>query len=282
MNKILFALLGLALSGCATVSGAGSLADLAVVDRSTGQRLQTYPHQGRTWIAGTPGNKYAVAINNKSGQRVMSVVSVDGVNVVTGETAAPEQTGYVLASGMDYEITGWRKSANEVAAFVFTALPDSYAARTDRPDNVGVIGMAIFREWTPPRPVVSPQVSPQVRPEPRHYSQADTLPGSRAERNAAQASRKDEPESTAPSGAGELAKAQRDERLGTGHGEREGSRVGYTSFRRASERPTEMLAIYYDSYANLVARGIIPSARRTSPTPNPFPAGMRFVPDPKG
>ena len=56
MNKILIAVLGLALSGCATLGEAGSLADLAVVDRSNGQRLQTYYHQGRYWIAGTPGN----------------------------------------------------------------------------------------------------------------------------------------------------------------------------------------------------------------------------------
>ena len=43
---------------------------------------------------------------------------------------------------------------NEVAAFYFTQLPDSYAARTDRPDNVGVIGVAVFREYQPPRPAV--------------------------------------------------------------------------------------------------------------------------------
>ncbi|MSP95998.1 MAG: hypothetical protein EXR29_01985 [Betaproteobacteria bacterium] len=128
MHRILSRLLGLALSSCATVSEAGSLADLAVVDRS-------------------------------NGQRVMTVVSVDGVNVVTGETAAPEQNVYVLDRGMNYEITGWRKSTSEIAAFVFTALPDSYAARTERPDNVGVIGVAVFREWPPPRPAVVPQSS---------------------------------------------------------------------------------------------------------------------------
>src|SRR5471032_73048 len=98
MNKLLTVLLGLALAGCAGLSGAGTLADLAVVDRNTGQRLQTHYHQGRYWIAGTPGNKYAVSVNNKSGQRVMTVVSVDGINVVTGETAAPSQNGYVLDS----------------------------------------------------------------------------------------------------------------------------------------------------------------------------------------
>lgn len=267
MNTFLNAALALALSACAPLVAAGSLADLSVVDRATGQRLPTYYHQGRHWIAGTPGNKYAVAVCNRSGQRVMAVVSVDGVNVVTGETAAPDQNGYVLAGGMDYEITGWRKSTDEVAPFVFTALPDSYAARTGRPGNVGVIGMAVFREWAPPRPAAG---------IPRPYSHADAL-ASKAESDGA-AQRNDGPAAA----AGEAARAPRDERLGTGHGEREGSRVGYTTFRRAGDRPGEMITIHYDSYANLVARGVIPFRPKSLPTPNPFPAGMRFVPDPQG
>ena len=278
MNKLLTVLLGLALAGCAGLSGAGTLADLAVVDRNTGQRLQTYYHQGRYWIAGTPGNKYAVSVNNKSGQRVMTVVSVDGVNVVTVETAAAGQNGYVLEGGVNYEITGWRKSTAEVAAFYFTALPDSYAARTDRPDNVGVIGMAVFREWTPPRPALSPPLGAQPRP----YSHADALSRSLAESESAEPRRKDSTDAAPSSAAGTMAKAQREERLGTGHGEREGSQVSYTNFRRASDRPNEMLTVYYDSYANLVARGIIPSARRIPPSPTPFPASPRFVPDPQG
>lgn len=278
MNKLLAIVLGIALSGCAAPSIAGSLADLTVIDRSTGERLPTYVHRGRTWIAGKPGNKYAVAVDNKSGQRVMTVVSVDGVNVVTGESAAPVQNGYVLDGGMHYEITGWRKSASEVAAFVFTALPDSYAARTGRPDNVGVIGMAVYREWSPPRPAYVPQ--------PRPFSHADALSQSRSEDRAAQSSRKDAPASAGASAEtsakGEMARAQPAERIGTGHGEREGSQVGFTHFRRASDRPSELLTIYYDSYANLVARGIIPSPRRHLPNPAPFPADARFVPDPQG
>ena len=288
MNKLILALLGLMLSGCASVSDAGALTDVAIVDRSDGQRLRPYYHQGRYWVAGTPGHKYAVEVNNRTAQRVMTVVSVDGVNVVTGETAAPGQNGYVLHPWMQYEINGWRKSTNEVAAFVFTALPDSYAARTDRPDNVGVIGVAVFREWTPPRPPVGIH-------EPRPF--ADATSGVRS----GEAHR--EPAKDAPAAAGtppsspmaaqnradaaagamsapEKAIRQPEEKLGTGHGEREGSQVAYTRFHRASDRPNEMLAIYYDSYANLVARGIIPAAPRT--TPNPFPAGARFVPDPKG
>jgi len=40
--------------------------------------------------------------------------------------------------GEEYaDINGWRKSQSSTAAFYFTELPDAYAARTGRPDNVG-------------------------------------------------------------------------------------------------------------------------------------------------
>ena len=70
-----------------------------------------------------------------------------------------------------------------------------------------------------------------------------------------------------------------EEKLGTGHGEREASVVTWTDFRRASEAPSELISIYYDSRANLIARGIIPG--RSQVAPNPFP-GFRFAPDPRG
>ena len=41
---------------------------------------------------------------------------------------------------------GSEAALSQTAAFYFTDLADSYAARTGRPDNVGVIGVALFRE----------------------------------------------------------------------------------------------------------------------------------------
>jgi len=56
------------------------------------------------------------------------------------------QSGYVLGAGEAYEITGWRKSDAEIAAFNFTSAGRSYAERTGRPANIGVIGVALFLE----------------------------------------------------------------------------------------------------------------------------------------
>ncbi|EFK95560.1 conserved hypothetical protein, partial [sediment metagenome] len=43
-------------------------------------------------------------------------------------------------------VQGWRKDLNRTAAFYFSDPQASYAARTGRPDDLGVIGVALFRE----------------------------------------------------------------------------------------------------------------------------------------
>lgn len=125
---------------------AGLPLDVRIYDRTAGRELLVYRQGGDRYIAGEPGHEYEIRLRNRSGGSVLAVTSVDGVNVITGRTAAPDQSGYVIEPYGAADIDGWRKSLGEVAAFYFTALPDSYAARTGRPDNVGVIGVAVFRE----------------------------------------------------------------------------------------------------------------------------------------
>jgi hypothetical protein len=101
---------------------------------------------GRYYVAGQPGNEYEVRIRNNQAGEILSVVSIDGVNAISGETADWSQTGYILNPHTSFGIKGWRKNLQRVAAFFFTELDNSYAARTGRPDNVGVIGVAVFRK----------------------------------------------------------------------------------------------------------------------------------------
>ena len=273
MKRFVAPLAACALAAAALPASAGTLLDLAVINRATGQRASVYHHYGKLYVAGTPGERYAVHIANRAGARVLAVVSVDGINAVTGETASPDQNGYVLAPYQSFEIMGWRKSTSEVAAFYFTQLPDSYAARTDRPGHVGVIGVAVFREWAPPRPAMTPA------PWPRSSARAD---GTAREAESGATDAAGAPAASAPA-EGEASRERRaldrQEKIGTGHGERERSEVVYTHFRRATSQPNETIAIHYDTRANLVARGVIP---RPTPVvePHPFPGG-RFVPDPR-
>jgi len=276
MRALLCAAL-LALTASATAH-AGSLLDLAVVDRDTGQVLRTYSDHGKVYVAGTPGHRYSVRMINRTGGRVMTVLSVDGVNAITGQTASPDQSGYVLGPWESAEIAGWRKSDDEIAQFNFTALPDSYAARTGRPANVGVIGVAVYEERVPfwrRRDEIARQSESEPAPAPplpeSMPAEADKRARAPAAAGAAQ------PSLDAQTSNRELAKAKSEERLGTGHGAREYSHVDTTTFDRATRRPAEQVSIFYDSYRNLVAQGIIerPIARQD---PQPFPNG--FVPDP--
>lgn len=247
------------------VADAGTLVDVSVTDRSTGEQLAVYRQHGRLYVAGTPGNRYAVSVRNKSGGRVLTVVSVDGVNALNGQTAAASQSGYVIAPWQSAEIAGWRKSMEEVAAFYFTSVADSYAGRTERPQNVGVIGVAVYRE-AESLPPAQPAVSARERSD--QGGAAD-----RATANGAPAS--------APARSEALSK-QAEGRLGTGHGERISAPTQYTAFRRASETPSEIVTLYYDSRANLLAQGVIPRPPRygnPTPLPNAFPGG--FVADPR-
>lgn len=260
-----------ALLGSLPAHAVGRLAAIQVIDRDSGETLTVHRHQGEHWVAGRPGARYAVSVRNATGARVMTVVSVDGVNVVSGETAGWSQSGYVLAPWQRYDIAGWRKSDAEVAAFHFTALPDSYATRTGRPDHVGVIGVAVFREKVSP-PVLLPQPVPYG-----HRGESDRMARSQATPPAAAAAES----ATADVAGRRMAPASPATRLGTGHGEREHDVVGHTSFERRSHRPDETVSIRYDSRENLIAMGVI-SAVPVPPRPNPFPAPAypRYVPDP--
>ncbi|EFK95559.1 conserved hypothetical protein, secreted [sediment metagenome] len=71
------------------VARADALARVDVYDRSAGEALPVYRHHGRRYVEGQPGNEYAVRIRNCTDRRLLAVLSVDGVNAVTGATASP-------------------------------------------------------------------------------------------------------------------------------------------------------------------------------------------------
>jgi len=274
--------IGAIVAACSTVvpsiAAAGRLGSLDLVGRGDGRVLPVHPKDGRYWVVGTPGQEYSVRVCNTTGGRMLAVISVDGVNVITGDTAAPAQSGYVLSPWECADIGGWRKSMSHTAAFYFTELPDAYAARTGRPENVGVIGVALFPEKRPP--IAWRERGGKLAGETR--GDAPAAPGARqeadasAERGASEASglgasASDEARMTAPAPAA---------KLGTGHGRTETAPTQMVRFERASPTPAETLAIHYDRYQNLVAMGVLPPPA-VARVPNPFPAWTpRFVPDP--
>ncbi|MGH8133717.1 MAG: hypothetical protein ACRETP_10875 [Steroidobacteraceae bacterium] len=266
----------------------GGVADVIIIDRDSGAALAAYYHRGEYWVAGRPGARYAIQIRNCTGGRLLAVTSVDGVNVVSGASAGWGQAGYVFNPGARYQITGWRKSNSEVADFTFADAADSYAERTGRPANVGVIGVALFRESEPQTVYVPPRIT--LRESVVSEGESRALAGQSPAATAAP--------SAAPwaGRAGGLAADQAQAparwytppmpaaKLGTGHGEREYSYVVDTEFQRMRPEPDQVIRIRYDSFENLVAMGIVRRPRPTPLTPNPFPGSQQreFVPDPPG
>ena len=275
MKTILWIATLSALAASCEASAVGSLAAVAVIDRDTGELLSAQYCRGEYWVAGRPGGRYAIELRNTSGGRLLAVTSVDGVNVISGETAGWEQSGYVLGAGESYQVTGWRKSNAEVAAFTFTDSPSSYAERTGRPANVGVIGVALFRErmpeavqsyrgWEEPATAGAPSAAPAREDL---TSSLDSMSAGASAASPANGIRN-------PPAA----------KLGTGHGAREGSQVAEAQFVRSQSAPNEVIHIRYDSLDNLIAMGVIRRPRPLAPAVNPFPdsRARRFVPDPPG
>ncbi|HEX4859507.1 MAG TPA: hypothetical protein VFV17_10845 [Usitatibacteraceae bacterium] len=256
--------LSILLAALPAVAGASRLAQVEIYDRTAQRSLPIHWHAGQAYVEGRPGNEYQIVVRNQTAEDVLAVVSVDGVNVVTGQTASPQQGGYVLDGWRRLDVSGWRKSLSRTAAFYFTELPDSYAARTGRPDDIGVIGVALFRRKPlPPPPVyvepevqAFPQSAPREKSESRSYDRSERKMHERSDAA---------PQAAAP-------------QLGTGHGRGETNYARRVEFERATPYPEEVITIRYDRRENLVAMGVIRESRHAWRQPRAFPGG--FVADP--
>src|SRR5687767_9538287 len=105
------------LLACGQAPAHGNLAEVSVYDRAAGRWLEVYRHEGRAYVVGTPGREYQIRVRNRLREDLLAVVSVDGVNVITGQSAHPAQSGYVIALRGALDMNGWRRSLSQTAAF---------------------------------------------------------------------------------------------------------------------------------------------------------------------
>jgi hypothetical protein len=237
-----------------------------------GSPAQTYHHNGETYVLGQHGARYTLRVYNHSSQRIEAVVSVDGRDVVDGRPADYRgKRGYLVPAYGSVDIDGWRLSRGEAAAFRFSSVASSYAARMGSAREVGVIGVAVFPERyvPPPRPVYIP------RPYPR-----DDYRGMPADKDRAAESapapppapaQKSAPSTSSPHGGSYGALEDGDSRgdrreaergrgrpgLGTEFGERVDSPVQEVPFLRQSPSyPAAVLGVRYNDRQGLYALGI--------------------------
>lgn len=99
-----------------------------------------------TYVEGRKGKSYTIKYHNSTNKRQKIVVSVDGLNVMSGDSTWDR--GYVVDAYGSIEIPGWRKDSENVAAFEFSDVRNSYNNLNDSGDtnNVGVIGCKVYNE----------------------------------------------------------------------------------------------------------------------------------------
>lgn len=118
---------------------------VSVVDES-GYAMSSAQVGDKRYVVGQPGQRYKLTVQNNSPHRYEVVASVDGLDVIDGQTASLAKRGYILDPWGSITIDGWRTGNDSVAAFRFSGMEDSYADRKGEGRNIGVVGFAFFHE----------------------------------------------------------------------------------------------------------------------------------------
>jgi len=260
-----------------------------------GKTLRCHTHNGQQYIEVPKEGPYQIKLTNTGFYRVLAVVSVDGINVVNGEDASLEGSGYVLGAFQSTEIKGWRRTDSEVAEFTFGKDTISYAEGTGRGvRNTGVIGVAVFEEqvfaintYIPPIIIIEKNPWRPWRPwhpweSPFYYG--TTIGASsvlRGEEKATWTANSGGSEDT--SGSFKCSCASEESQtlggavmdsvdLGTGYGGRAVQHTSEVPFQRASSVPQCVFTFRYGTREKLKSWGVpieAPYVRQRNP--NPFP-----------
>ena len=228
----------------------GALVALSVtVDGQAAPLYYAPDGSGRFYLEARKGCRYAVTLENRSGERVGAVLAVDGLNVVSGARDAGRGRMYVLDPWQRTTVQGWRTSLEEVRRFRFVDEAASYAARSDKAnEKMGWIELAVYRER---RPFVRTGPIPELPELPA----SQPVPQDRA-KGAGRAE-------AAP--AGNDAAPARDARAqsfpGTGWGERTRDEVRLVEFDPESAA-SDRVTLRYEYRPALVALGVLPPAHR--------------------
>jgi hypothetical protein len=210
---------------------------------------------GRYYVEARRGGRYAVTLANRTGERLGVVLTVDGLNAISGERDTGRGRMYVLDPWQLTTVRGWRTSLREVRQFTFVDEAASYAARSGKAnEKMGWIEIAVHRErrpfvrWAPPRERPSP-------PEPLEDDGARGQAEGKAEPDSGSPEARALP---APSTGGARARAY----PGTGWGDRAHDPAVLVSFDPEAA-PSERIHLRYEYRSALVALGVLP--RRVPP-----------------
>jgi hypothetical protein len=235
-------------------------ADLVAVSvELDGRPASLYPApdgSGRFYVEACRGSRYSVVLANRTGERIGVVLTVDGLNAISGERDTGRGRMYVLDPWQRTTVQGWRTSLQEVRRFTFVDERASYAARSGKAnEKMGWIEVAAYRE----RRAFVRSLPPAPTPRPGPY---ETEGGSASKSEAPNAgAASDSAEAAAPP---VLGSTQARSYPGTGWGPRAEDPVVLVSFDPERE-PSERVTLRYEYRPALVALGVLP---RRLPAPH--------------
>lgn len=253
-----------------------SLVDVQVLVEGRGTPLYSTPESfDRRYFEALRGQRYALRVQNRTGERIGVLVAVDGLNVVNGERTAlsNDEPMYVLDPWESATIRGWRTSLSHVREFVFVDETRSYANRTDQANgDMGWVRVLAFREQqvvTRYRPYSGPrsrhdrdplgdESSEPAKPSPKAEGRRQELgaqePLAKGEPGTASELRSLEEKSRSPQGLDEAFP-------GTGWGDRRRDRVRHVHFD-PMHVASDHIVLRYEYSSGLVALGIFPDRDR--------------------
>jgi hypothetical protein len=248
--KVIVTMLFLALvfpaMGCAH-GGRGSLIDVRIVSDGTGDLAQyrTYPPncpEGRYfYMEAVKGERYSIAVANRSDRKVGVVIAVDGRNIISGMKSdlKPTERMYIIAPYTTQTFEGWRTDMDRTNRFYFTEQSDSYAERAFSDGSaMGTIALAVYRERFHEKLSRYDEAPAMRRPQSAPAPSASKDAGAALEGNASD------------------RKEKKSEQAGTGFGETTYSPARMVRFE-AEMRVAEKIVVKYEWRSELCRKGII-------------------------
>lgn len=250
--------------------------------------IQEYHKDSRTYVEGRKGSRFSLELTNLTGRRILAHPTVDGLSVMTGKEASRNDNtdGYVLMPHQRLVIPGWRLNNETVADFFFAGGGGSYAEKSGKPRNRGVIGCAVWEQKQQPVFIGFMSTGDQG-------TYRDAAPGEWDPSFNDMAFDDEEPCSggmqpsrcsmdNMKSSRGAWNQVTRSaQNLGAGFGDRSTHQVHEVTFSPASDEPVLIAAIYYDDYEGLRSKGLkLPKRQRhVRPSmPDPFPKSQGCKP----
>lgn len=240
--------------------------------RVHGRSAREYYHDRQIWIEGRKGSDFTLRLSNRTHDQILMVPSIDGLSVMDGKEASFDDRGYIIPARGYVDVPGWRLNDNEVAKFCFHKSANSYAAQSNKPQNIGVIGCAVFQaklRWT--------------------LTTAPSGPPNRCRVFRSQSMDFGPVYGTTYSTAGPMSRdsvfvgacQEVQPSLGTEFGNREDHRVTSALFEKATNVPAEVLTIRYGDRDELRRRGVdLAQKPVVAGEPSPFPAEQGCQPPP--